>query len=184
MVTILARTLATLSFGLATAALATPDKTGCTDPALFPVRLPDYYIADCKGAAFDAYDFRLPKGQKNRQEGKFTFVTYALERGRPEPGAVEILRNYENALVKIGGTVAATLANNWFNGSVIVDGREVWTEVERGNGRIWIRVVEKVAMKQQVVADAAALGNDLRATGHVAVYGIHFDTGKSVVKPE
>jgi outer membrane protein OmpA-like peptidoglycan-associated protein len=34
------------------------------------------------------------------------------------------------------------------------------------------------------VADAAAFANDLRATGHVAVYGILFDTGKSVVKPE
>lgn len=45
-------------------------------------------------------------------------------------------------------------------------------------------MIEKVAMKQQVVADAAALSNDLRASGHVAVYGIYFDTGKAVVKPE
>lgn len=180
----LARTLAALSFGIATATFATPDKPGCTDPALFPVRMPDYHIADCKSAPFEAWDFRLPKGQKNRQEGKFAFVTYALERGRPEPAAVEILRNYENALVKIGGTVAATLANNWVNGSVVLDGRETWAEVERGNGRIWIRVIEKGAMKQHVVADAAAMSNDLRATGHVAVYGIFFDTGKAVVKPE
>jgi OOP family OmpA-OmpF porin len=176
--------LATLSLGLASTALATPDKKGCADPALFPVRMPDYYIADCKTAAFDAYDFRLPKGQKNRQEGKFTFVTYQLERGRPEPGAVEILRNYENALAKIGGKVAATMPNNWVNGSAVLDGREVWTEIERGNGKIWIRTVEKVAMQQHVVADAAALSNDIRAKGHVAVYDIHFDTGKAVVKPE
>ena len=178
------RILTGLTLGIAFSAFATPDKPGCTDPALFPVRMPDYYIADCKSAPFEAWDFRLPKGQKNRQEGKFTFVTYAIERGRPEPAAVEILRNYENALTKIGGTVAATLANNWVNGSVTLDGREVWAEIERGNGRIWIRVVEKGAMKQHVVADAAAMSNDLRATGHVAVYGIFFDTGKSVVKPE
>jgi OOP family OmpA-OmpF porin len=178
------RALAALSLGISFVALATPDKAGCKDPALFPVRMPDYYIVDCKSAEFDAYDFRLPKGQKNRQEGRFAFVTYALERGQPEPAAVAILRNYENALTKIGGTVAATLANNWVNGSVMVDGREVWAEIERGNGRIWIRVIEKGAMKQHVVADAAAMANDLKATGHVAVYGIFFDTGKSVVKPE
>ena len=129
MATTLARTLAALSFGIATAAFATPDKPGCTDPALFPVRMPDYHIADCKSAPFEAYDFRLPKGQKNRQEGKFTFVTYALERGRPEPSAVAILRNYENAFTAIGGTIAATLANNWVNGSVVLDGREVWAEI-------------------------------------------------------
>jgi outer membrane protein OmpA-like peptidoglycan-associated protein len=34
------------------------------------------------------------------------------------------------------------------------------------------------------VADAAALGNDIGATGHAAVYGINFDTGKSTIKPE
>jgi len=70
------------------------------------------------------------------------------------------------------------------NGSVVLDGREVWAQAERGNGKIWIRIVEKGAMKQHVVADAAAMSNDLRATGHVAVYGIFFDTGKAVVKPE
>ena len=32
--------------------------------------------------------------------------------------------------------------------------------------------------------DAASFGNDLKATGHVAVYGIFFDTGKSILKPE
>jgi outer membrane protein OmpA-like peptidoglycan-associated protein len=176
--------LLALTLGFAATALAEADKKGCTDPALFPVRMPDYYIADCKSAQFEAYDFRLPKGQKNRQEGKFAFITYALERGKPEPSAVAILRNYENALAKIGGTVAATLANNWVNGSVALDGREVWAEVERGNGRIWIRIVEKGAMKQHVVADAAAMSNDLRATGHVAVYGIFFDTGKADLKPE
>ena len=39
-------------------------------------------------------------------------------------------------------------------------------------------------MEQYIVADAAAFGNDIRATGHAAVYGIHFDTGKSTIKPE
>lgn len=180
----LTRAFLVLTLAIAAPAAATPDKKGCTDPALFPVRMPDYYIADCKSADFDAYDFRLPKGQKNRQEGKFTFVTYTIERGKPEPSAVAILRNYENALTKIGGTVAATLPNNWVNGSVVLDGREVWAEIERGNGKIWIRTIEKGAMKQHVVADAAAMSNDLKATGHVAVYGIFFDTGKAVVKPE
>lgn len=170
--------------GVSTVAVAEPDAKGCSDPALFPVRMAGFRIADCKSAEFDAYDFKLPKGQKQRQEGRFTFVTYKLEKGQPDPGAVAILRNYENALAKVGGTVAARMDNNWFNGSARLDGREVWTEVERGNGTIWVRVIEKVAMKQQVVADAAAMAGDMKATGHVAVYGIYFDTGKAVVKPE
>jgi OOP family OmpA-OmpF porin len=43
---------------------------------------------------------------------------------------------------------------------------------------------KKGEMKQDVVADAAALGASIAATGKAAVYGIYFDTGKSVVKPE
>lgn len=37
-------------------------------------------------------------------------------------------------------------------GSVVVDGREVWIEVEKGNGRIWLRIVETKEMAQYVVA--------------------------------
>lgn len=179
-----ARIVLALSLGLATAAMAEPDKKGCTDPALFPTRMPGYFIADCKSAEFDAYEFKLPAAKKNRQEGRFTFVTYQIERGKPEPGAVAVVRNYEEALKKIGGTIAASTPNWWVNGTVVVDGKEVWAEAERGNGKIWIRTIEKVAMKQHVVADAAALSSDIRAKGHVAVYDIHFDTGKAVVKPE
>ena len=48
---------------------------------------------------------------------------------------------------------------------------------------IWLRIIEKKAMEQHVVADAAPSRRP-EATGHVAVYGIYFDTGKAVVKPE
>jgi len=31
---------------------------------------------------------------------------------------------------------------------------------------------------------ALVLGNDIKTTGHATVYGIYFDTGKAIVKPE
>ena len=39
-------------------------------------------------------------------------------------------------------------------------------------------------MAQDIVANAEALASDIRTTGHAAVYGIYFDTGKSTIKPE
>lgn len=39
-------------------------------------------------------------------------------------------------------------------------------------------------MDQEVTANAEVFANDIRATGHAAVYGIYFDTGKSTIKPE
>jgi outer membrane protein OmpA-like peptidoglycan-associated protein len=70
------------------------------------------------------------------------------------------------------------------NGKLQKDGHEVWIQAERGNGVIWLRIVERAPMAQHIQADAAALGGGLKAEGHVAVYGIFFDSGKSEVKPE
>lgn len=179
-----ARAIAVLAIGLTLPALAEPDKKGCTDHPMFPTRMPDFFIVDCKVTEFDGYEFFLPQGKKNRQEGKFTFITYQLERGKPDASGVAVVRNYEAALAKIGATIAAQDPQRWVNGSVVVDGREVWAQAEKGNGKVWLRIIEKQPMKQHIVADAASLSNDLKATGHVAVYGIFFDTGKSVVKPE
>ena len=45
-------------------------------------------------------------------------------------------------------------------------------------------IVEKQAMAQDVAASAATLASGLQASGHVAVQGIFFDTGKVELKPE
>jgi outer membrane protein OmpA-like peptidoglycan-associated protein len=39
-------------------------------------------------------------------------------------------------------------------------------------------------MEQLVEANAESMDSDIKATGHVSVYGIYFDTGKSEIKPE
>jgi outer membrane protein OmpA-like peptidoglycan-associated protein len=39
-------------------------------------------------------------------------------------------------------------------------------------------------MNQDVVADANSLASSIKESGKVAVYGIYFDTGKSILKPE
>ncbi|PKN56437.1 MAG: hypothetical protein CVU56_16175 [Deltaproteobacteria bacterium HGW-Deltaproteobacteria-14] len=39
-------------------------------------------------------------------------------------------------------------------------------------------------MQQEIVANAAALGAGLAAEGRIAVYGVHFDTGKAAIKPD
>jgi outer membrane protein OmpA-like peptidoglycan-associated protein len=161
-----------------------PDRPGCKDHPLFPTRMPNYYIAACEAKEFTAWPFKLQKGKTRVVEGKYTFLTYAVDDRKDDQSGVAVVRNYENALKKIGGTVADSVPNWWVNGSVVVDGKEVWAEAERGNGRIWLRIVERQEMAQHVVADAASFRDGLKATGHVVVEGIFFDTAKAVVKPE
>jgi OOP family OmpA-OmpF porin len=48
-----------------------------------------------------------------------------------------------------------------------------------------LHVIEPKSMGQSmVVVDAAKMANDMGATGHVALYGIYFDTGSAEIKPE
>jgi outer membrane protein OmpA-like peptidoglycan-associated protein len=168
-------------------AFAQADKAGCKDHPLFPTRMPGYVIRDCRAEEFGFYEFLTRKPPKLRVEGKVTFITYGLaDRNTPQPSALQVVRNYEAALGKVGATEIATDANAtwWVHGKVTKDGREAWAEAQKGNGLIWLHIVEKQGMAQYVAADAAGLGSDLKTTGHVAVYGINFDTNKAVVRPD
>lgn len=166
-------------------AVAQSDKAGCKDHSLFPTRMPDYMIENCKVEEFGAYEFQTVKGPKNRVEGKFTFITYTFAGAKgTEPSGLAVVRNYGNAIQKVGGSTVQSDPERWVNGTLVKDGQEAWFEVQKGNGKIWLRIVEKKAMAQTIVADAVTLNNDIRATGHAAIYGIYFDTGKSTVKPE
>lgn len=169
----------------ATGIFAQQDQAGCKDHPLFPTRMPEYSIAACKVEDFGVYEFFATKGPKTPVEGKFTFITYDFIGQRAsEPSGLAVIRNYENAIRKVGGTILQSDPQRWVNGKIVKDGRETWAQIEKGNGKIWLRIVEKKEMEQYIVADAAAFGNDIRATGHAAVYGINFDTGKSTIKPE
>ncbi len=170
--------------GSSTALAVKPDKPGCKDHPLFPTRMPNYYIAACESREFTAWPFKLQKAKTRTVEGKFTFITYAVDDRKDDQTGEAVVRNYANALTRIGGTIADSIPNWWVNGSVVVDGKEVWAEAERGNGKIWLRIVEKQEMTQHVVADAASFRDGLKANGHIAVEGIYFDTGKAIVKPE
>jgi OOP family OmpA-OmpF porin len=170
----------------ASSALAQTDKPGCADHPLLPKRMPGYFIEACKVEEFGFYEFFTVKPPKRRVEGRYTFITYAVPTRASEASPLAVVRNYEAALQAAGATNLTRDPNGtwWVNGLVAKGGNEAWAQAEKGNGRIWVRVVEKAPMQQYVVVDAAALGNGIESTGHVALYGIHFDTNKAVVKPE
>ena len=112
------------------------DKPGCQDHPLFPTRMPEYRLVDCKIQDFGLYEFNSPKGTKTPIEGKFTFITYQFTGpGANEPSPLAILRNYENAIKNVGGTILNTMPNYYVNGKIIKDGQMAWVEAFRGNGR-------------------------------------------------
>lgn len=98
------------------------------------------------------------------------------------------MRNYTNAIKKIGGQILYEFEDGGSQNAImklVKSGQEVWAHVSAAaNGTYNLQIIEKQAMKQDVVADASSMANSIKETGKVAVYGIYFDTGKSTLKPE
>jgi len=173
----------TVSLAAAPAAAQKPDASGCKDHALLS-RIPDYWIEACTLRQFDAYDFAAGKG-KMHVEGQFTNIRYQPPANlSPKPSTLQVLRNVENAIKKIGGTLqAADASKETFK--LTKDGKELWIEVWADyTGKYILTIVEKAAMEQQLVANADAFADGLKTTGHIAVEGILFETGKADLKPE
>jgi outer membrane protein OmpA-like peptidoglycan-associated protein len=160
-----------------------PDAEGCKDPALFN-RMPGYRIQRCEDKDFDAHTFRDARGQDVSVEGHVCEIHYSLQDGAKEASRLQLFRNYQNAVTKIGGTLLSSDDEGNAYLKVVKDGREIWVHVSAYITSDWaLYVVEKQAMNQDIVANAEAFASDLKSTGHAAVYGIYFDTGSSVIKP-
>ena len=167
--------------------IAQEDAEGCKDPALF-TRMPNFHIYRCDDLQFERYEFMVSDGKTQAVEGHYMFVYYNLNENAQAPSGLQIARNYTNAIKKIGGKmvyefVDGGILNTTVN--LVKDGKEVWAHIQGGgNGMYSIYVIEKEAMEQDVVADASSMASSIKETGKVALYGIYFDTGKSVLKPE
>lgn len=160
------------------------DIEGSKDHPLFS-RMPGYRIQRYEEKPFDVHTFVNAKLAEIKVEGRVFLIRYALQPEAQEPSRIQVLRNYENAVKKIGGKI---LKSDWDGNSymqVTRDGKEIWAHVSAYiTSEFELYVVEKGAMAQDIVASAEAFSHDIKATGHAAVYGILFDTGKPDPKPE
>jgi len=161
------------------------DVEGSKDHPLF-TRLPDYYIDKYEESEFDVYDgFVASDGSYKTVEGRKFHINYHFKEGTKYLNDAQIKGNYREALKKIGGVVQYEDRYNVYM-SLEKGGKVTWVHVHPWNGGqgIGLYIVEEKAMEQYVVADAEALAKEISLTGKVAVYGIYFDTGKAVVKPD
>lgn len=165
-----------------TEAISQEDAKGCKDHPLF-TRMPNFYIRLYEGSEFDRHEFSSESGDI-AVEGKKTVLYYSLKDGAKGPSVVAIVRNHINAIKRIGGAV------------VYDGGGRATMKVTKGNQEIWVGVhvaavyeyrldiVEKGEMRQDIIATAEGMTNEITTTGHTAMYGIYFDTEKSEINPE
>jgi outer membrane protein OmpA-like peptidoglycan-associated protein len=157
------------------------DAEGCTDSPLI-ARFPGSVIHGCDRKEFDQFDFPLPDDKDGNAaskhvEGELRTWDVATREGMSE---LQVYRNFEAALKRAG---------------FVIDYPKSPTEITAHKGGTWFyldnkgtfyyqTIVTSQEMKQELTVDASSLKSEIDKTGHVAVYGIHFETGKAEVQPD
>lgn len=171
-----------------------------------------YDVKDFDAARMQAAPFKDGKATDARRiEGRVTRIAYRTGAG---PSILEVSRNFETQLAKAGfetlvacdtdacGGIpfseaidALPMPQMWvdgfnfryFAGRKAEAGRETYAAVvvSENNGEITAQLTVAVtgAIADKMV-DAAAMAKGLGESGHIALYGIYFDTDKTVVKPQ
>jgi len=164
------------------------DYSGYKDPSMF-TRLPHYFLVgegSFVDAPFDGVEFTTKSGTQ-RVEGHHLKYSYSFdESAGTHPGFLQIIRNYQAAVRKIGGQVLSEDGVRRTTIRVTSKAMETWVAVEAFNdGKEYeLDIIEKQLMQQDVIANAAAFQSGLNENGHVEVPGILFDFGRSEIKPE
>lgn len=166
------------------------DSEGCKDYPAFN-RMPGFFISYCEEKDFDAYPFVVENSDEEDAkaetvEGKFFEINYVLGEDQKSQSALQIFRNFENALKKSNATIVGKVVESgnsysFLNAKVKKGNTVIWISLHANDNEYNLVIVEKEEMKQVIKADEMleALNND----GYIAL-NILFATNKAVIEPE
>jgi outer membrane protein OmpA-like peptidoglycan-associated protein len=149
-------------------------------------RIPGFDISGCEDIDYFEYAFQYNVGSEYvvlKKTGKYQEITYKKNPAETRKfSSTQIVKNYADAIRKIKGKVLAD-DNSVMTASI--DGKEIYIHVYNGKNteenQFYVRIIEIKKMQQDIVVN---LQDAIDAEGKAAVYGILFDVGKSVIKPE
>ncbi len=199
----------TLYLLAATPGFAQEDQEGCKDHPLF-TRFPNMVLTDCETSQFDLRKFPVGTLQKGEEilrsvevEGPVRFLGYQVKEGVTPPSGLQIMRNFENAAKKAGGTIEGQWpgwCKSMYDGEgmphmgngctsyaltmkFLKGGKETWVflQAAESEGSYQMTVSEREAMKQDVSVNE--LADKLNKDGFVSLY-VSFDTGKATIKAD
>ncbi len=199
----------TLCLLAAAPGLAQEDHENCKDHPLF-TRFPGMYLADCESSQFDTRGFPVGQQKAGKEtldsvdvEGPVQLLGYQVKEGVTPPSGLQVMRNFENAAKKAGGTIEGqwpgwckamydgermprmgngctsyALTMKFVKGS-----KETWVflQASERDGNYQLMISEREAMKQEVAVNEMA--DKLNKDGFIALY-VNFDTGKATIRPD
>lgn len=188
-----------LLFLFVTTALAASDPNDTEGTADHPevTRFPGFHLDSSEMNDYNEFRFANegfddsgePKGEV--KAGKYWHIFYWLNEGALKPSAIELVRNYENAFKKAGGSLVVRHPQSGEPESAVYrmpqpNGGERWMQIDisAGGERLEMNIVDVGAMTQKVEFSADEIADALNKNGYIALTGILFDTGKATIKSE
>ena len=174
-----------VSYSLATAA---QDKKGCdTVEPKYMTRMPGFKLDNCNLSEYSTYKFSYLDLKNNRiykeVAGRFYHLKYAKIKEETRKFSGEQIRfNYHNAVLKAKGS-SLSARKDFFK--MNQNGKTVWFKIDNAEDSddqgFDLFIVETEEMKQDIEVN---MSEGIDRDGKIALYGILFDVGKSVIKPE
>lgn len=157
------------------------DAEGCKDSPLI-TRFPGGIIHSCENKEYEQADFPMGNDKDGNAvtkhvEGDYHYWDIGTREGVSE---IQVFRNFQTALKNGGFTIDFASSPE----QLVAHKGSTWIFIDNRGEFYYQTIVTEKEMKQEVVADASSLSDEINKTGHVAVYGIHFDTGKAAILPE
>jgi outer membrane protein OmpA-like peptidoglycan-associated protein len=152
------------------------DMAGSKDHPMFN-RISGFYITDFSAEDFGAHEFYWEDDKYINVEGKKTYIYYECD---CESAPLKIVRNFSNAVKKIGGK-AFEYTDHTATLFVKEGNKETWAEVWSTPETYSLTIIEKGEVEQEITANAIL--KELNETGKAILY-INFDSGKATIKKE
>lgn len=140
-------------------------------------RLPGYVITEYTHEEFGSESFYDMNDRELTVEGRKTVIRYDCD---GEAAPLKVVRNFTNAIQKLGGTSREYSGNTAYL-HYIKGNYDMWAQVYAEPTLYILTIVEKGDVVQEITANS--LYDELTKTGKAILY-INFDSGKATIKTE
>src|SRR5438105_373448 len=150
------------------------DAEGCKDSPMI-TRMAGSKINSCDNKEYDQATFPMGDAGDKVVEGEVHTWDYGTREGVSE---IQVFRNIETALKRAGFAIDYELSPS----QITAHKGKTWYMLDNRGSYYDQTIVTEKAMEQEITA--SDLNDEINKSGHVAVYGIHFDTGKATIQPD
>jgi OOP family OmpA-OmpF porin len=160
---------------------APQDAEGCKDSPII-TRMPGSTIHSCENKEYEQVKMPVAKdkdgnvGEKTL-EGEYHSWDYGTRDGVSE---IQVFRNFETALKTAGMKIIYEESP----GTIVANKGDTWYWLQNSGSYYYQTLLTVKSMQQEVTADASSIADELSKSGHIALYGIHFETAKATILPD